>query len=290
METNKTTKADLYKIDPRNIIVEEGFNCRVNFDLDGIKESIRENGVLNPITVFKVKDEEGNEKYRLVDGERRYRAVMSLIEEGVDIMRIPAICIPKKSDADLLIEQIVRNEGKPFNEYEYCTVCQRFLNYGYQKTEIAKKLGKNNGVITYYLDHQSRDERVQNLIKENKISGSEVRRIYAKHKGDEQGAVDEILKAKQTAEEKGKSKITLADLDINGRTKSMRVSDVIRKGIEKLLEYYEKYAKQTNDEDIAINLDLREVLINLQNGLSIDEIFKAAIAESKLNQEMKEAV
>ena len=76
-ELNKKTKTDLYKIDPRAIFVVEGFNSRQDFDLDGLCSSIKENGVLNPVTVIKTKDEEGQERYRLVDGERRYRAVLS---------------------------------------------------------------------------------------------------------------------------------------------------------------------------------------------------------------------
>ena len=132
METtvsNKTMRKDMYMIDPRNIIVVDGFNSRVDFDLDMLCESIKENGVLNPLTVIKTTDEEGNEKYRLVDGERRYRSVMRLIEEGIDIARIPAILIPNMSDAELLVQQIVRNDGKPFNEYEYALACDKFEKY-----------------------------------------------------------------------------------------------------------------------------------------------------------------
>jgi hypothetical protein len=130
------------------------------------------------------------------------------------------------------------------------------------------------------LEHQSRDQRVQQLIKENKISGSEVRRIYQKHKDDEQGAVDEILSAGKTAEAKGKKKITIADLDVNGRTKSMRASDTIRKGVECLLDYYARYCKKAGDE-VSINLDLLDVLQKLNDGLSIDEIFTKAVEEAK---------
>ena len=82
METNKTTKTDIYKIDPRNIVVKDGFNSREDFgDIDTLAKQIEENGILNPISVVPFKDESGNEKYRLIDGERRYRAVMSLLEK-----------------------------------------------------------------------------------------------------------------------------------------------------------------------------------------------------------------
>lgn len=52
METNKTKNTDLFLIDPRNIVVVDGFNVRRDFDLDELKEQIKAKGVLNPLTVI----------------------------------------------------------------------------------------------------------------------------------------------------------------------------------------------------------------------------------------------
>ena len=41
--------------------------------------------LIHILTVIAFKDDEGNEKYKLVDGERRYRATMLAISEGADI-------------------------------------------------------------------------------------------------------------------------------------------------------------------------------------------------------------
>lgn len=294
---NKTTKSDMFKIDPRSIYVVNGFNSRQDFDIDALCESIRENGVLNPLTVIREKDSDGNEKFRLVDGERRYRSVMRLLDEGVEIPRVPAMCIPKMDDAELLLQQVVRNEGKPFNEYEYALACQKFVQFGFTKDDIAKKLGKNNGMITYYLDHLNRDRQVQELIKTGKISGSEVRRIYSGHEHkdsdgnsyvDEKGAIEEILGAKKRAEASGKKNITLADLDINSRTLSKKSSDTIRKGLEKLLFYYQKYSKTSDGTEVDVNLDILDVLEQLKAGNTIDEIFQKAVLEAL--GKVKEAV
>ena len=84
METNKTKNTDLFLIDPRNIVVVDGFNVRRDFDLDELKEQIKAKGVLNPLTVIAFKDDEGNEKYKLVDGERRY---MEGMETAVNIIK-----------------------------------------------------------------------------------------------------------------------------------------------------------------------------------------------------------
>lgn len=64
-------------------------NPRRLFDpspLSELRESIRAHGVLVPITVYKLA---GQEKYAIVDGERRYRCCMDLSKEGISI-QIPA--------------------------------------------------------------------------------------------------------------------------------------------------------------------------------------------------------
>lgn len=278
METNKTVKTDLFKIDPRNIVVVDGFNNRVDFDIDELTESIKENGVLNPITVIRFKDSDGVERYKLVDGERRYRATMKAISEGAEIQRIPALFIPKLSDEELLIQQIVRNDGKPFNEYEMGKACYRFKEcFGRTVSEIAKMLGKNQGCIHYYMDHLNRDERIQELLKNNKITGAEVRRIYAAHKNkdtkeiDEPAAVQEILDAYNKVKATGKKKITSSDLSIDGKCKTVKDSKIIRAGIEMLVKYYEKYSNNYEDE---FDIDFYEILDELKKGKLINEIMQ----------------
>lgn len=128
-ELNATKRTDIYQIDPRNIVVVEGFNARKNFDLDELKEQIRKVGVLNPITVIPFKDKEtGAEKYRLVDGERRYRAVMALLAEGEDIKRIKAMYLPKGTkEEDLLIQQLLKIQANNFPKLKWqnCSIALR---------------------------------------------------------------------------------------------------------------------------------------------------------------------
>ena len=53
METNKTKNTDLFLIDPRNIVVVDGFNVRRDFDLDELKEQIKAKGVLKPLRMMR---------------------------------------------------------------------------------------------------------------------------------------------------------------------------------------------------------------------------------------------
>lgn len=64
-------------------------NPRLLFDklpLDALRDNIRINGVLVPITVYEIR---GQDKYAILDGERRYRCCVDLTEEGLKI-EIPA--------------------------------------------------------------------------------------------------------------------------------------------------------------------------------------------------------
>ena len=291
VQLNKTTKKDMYNIDPRNIVVQENFNCRIDFDLDELKDSIRENGVKNPISVIPFKDENGNEKYRLVDGERRYRATMALISEGADIMRIPALFLSKSLKPDeLLIEQLIRNEGKKFSEYEMGIAFRKFIDLGYEPNEIVKKLGLAPWKVIF-LTHTERDERVQKLMREGKIEGTEVRRIYQAHgKDDEEGAVQEILGAAKKIEGTDKKKITLNDLDkLSSKTIAVKDTSAIKKGLSLLIEYYFKFAIDPNDSDTdepTLLFDMPDVMGIIErlsskgNKETIIDIFEEELAKA----------
>ena len=289
-EINKTTKKDLYMIDPRNIVVQEGFNARSDFgNIAELAEQIKEQGVLNPISVQRYKDENGEEKYRLVDGERRYRAVMMLINEaennGTDsIKRIPAIFLSNSlTEEELLVQQAMRNEGKPFNGYEYGVWCRKLRDkFGYTTAEIAKKLGKNQGMITYWLQIMEMKPELQKLIKEGTVTDVDVRKILQANYKDENVAVAEIEKAKEKAAEKGKAKITLKDLDVNSRTIVFKDSKEIKYGLRKLFDYLAKYTNENGELEVAI--DLKEILDELNKDRTIteilDEVKQKAFAEA----------
>ena len=285
METNKTTKTDIYKIDPRNIVVEDGFNSREDFgDIDTLAKQIEENGILNPISVVPFKDESGNEKYRLIDGERRYRAVMSLLDRGVTIDRIPALFQPKSADQKaLLVQQIIRNEGKGFNEMELAIAYKKLLDEGMTKEEIAEKIaGGKHSKVNYCLGHLNRDKRIQKLIADGKVSGVLVRQIYSAHgKDDKDGAVKELLELAERVEGKietdgnsKKARATKKDL-LSNDVQLRQDSTAIRKGITLLLMYNEHY----NPDKFPIGS--MKTLCDRLRKETIDEIIKSAVDNAR---------
>ena len=214
METNVTKRTDIYSVDPRNVVVVENFNVRRDFALDELKEQIKAQGVLNPITVIPFKDEDGNEKYRLVDGERRLRATLAAIEEGADIKRIKALFLPRNTkEEDLLIEQMMRNEGKNFTEYEQAIMFQRFRDkFGYTASEIAAKFCKSQTFVGRCLSLLELAPEIQEKIENGEISTGAVRQIVSSNKEDEKAQIEAVQDAIADAKEKGNKSASVKNL------------------------------------------------------------------------------
>lgn len=233
-ELNATKRTDIYQIDPRNIVVVEGFNARKNFDLDELKEQIRKVGVLNPITVIPFKDKEtGAEKYRLVDGERRYRAVMALLAEGEDIKRIKAMYLPKGTkEEDLLIQQLLKNTGKQFSEIEMAKLFNRFKEqWGYTQTEIADKFCKKTSFVSRCMALLELPAEIIEMMERGEISADTARQIVSQNKDDEDAQVEAADKAVKTAKAKGKKTATTKDIPVNVQAANLIAK--IRKDLKK---------------------------------------------------------
>lgn len=281
-ETNKTKRTDIFSIDPRNIIVPQGFNSRVNFgNIEELAEQIKTAGMLNPITVQAVKMEDGTEKYNLVDGERRYRAIMLLIEKGEkikdkEIDYVSAIKVPSNlSKSELYVQQAMRNEGKNFNEYEWAVLASKLRDECgiTNMSEIARMLGKNNGQVVYWFKILELPEKYQALVRDGKLCGPDLRRVLQAHDRDTDKAWEDIEKMQAAAEEKGEEKLSLKDLGYDSKTKIFKDSKTIYKGIKVLFDYVEHYSQ----EGVQVEMDLSDMFDKLKNGELIDNILKGAV-------------
>lgn len=264
-ELNSTKRTDIYTIDPRNVVIVENFNVRKEFALDELKEQIKLQGVLNPITVVPFKDEDGNEKYRLVDGERRVRATLAAIEEGAEIARIKAIFLPRNTkEEDLLIEQMMRNEGKNFTEYEQALMFQRFRDkFGYSQSEIAAKFGKSATFIGRCLSLLELAPEIQEKIENGEIRTGAVRQIVGTNKEDEAAQIEAVETAIADAKSKGKSTATAKN--VSGETKALRS---LKKVVDSLLLLFST-ADQMEKPIREVNA--YELISALQTSTSLEE-------------------
>lgn len=260
MKNNATKKTDVFLIDPRNIVVEDGFNVRRDFDLDELKEQIKAKGVLNPLTVIAFKDENGDEKYRLVDGERRFRATMIAISEGADIPFVKALKRPPTmSREDLYIEQMMRNEGKRFTEYECALMFQRFKEeFGYTQNEIAEKFKKSPAFVSKCLSLMDLPIEIQERIINKQISASAAKDIVANYDTEEE-QVNATRKAVELAEKQGKRTVT--NKEINAVQKEAKEAKEIAQALRKVWAYLDGGVMVDVDK-LAILLDKTESLSN----------------------------
>lgn len=231
METNATKRTDLFLIDPRNIVVVDGFNVRRDFDLDELKEQIKANGVLNPLTVIPFK-ENGVEKYKLVDGERRYRATMEAIAEGADIPWVKALKAPKDATTeDLYIEQMMRNEGKRFTEYECAIMFRRFKEeFGYSQIEIANKFKKSPAFVSKCLSLLDLPPYIQEKILKGELSVKAAKEIAANY-GSEKEQVKAAKSAVKSAHEQGRSIATNKEVlnSLKDSKEAKSIAEALRK-------------------------------------------------------------
>jgi len=122
------------------------FQPRTNFNDESLNElasSIRELGIIQPITVRKL----GFDKYQLVSGERRYRA-----SKVVGLATIPAyirIANDQESLEMALVENIQRQDLDPI---EIALSYQRLIDeIQLTQEKLSDRVGKKRSTITNYL-------------------------------------------------------------------------------------------------------------------------------------------
>lgn len=128
----------VYQVPPQDI-ARCPFQPRTEFrreELDDLVESIRENGIIQPLTCRRLPDG----KYELICGERRQRAA---IEAGLKL--VPVVLRQVEDDVAAVMsitENLQRDNLNPIEEAEgYQSLKQRF-NLTYD--EVARRVGKKN--------------------------------------------------------------------------------------------------------------------------------------------------
>ena len=141
------------------------FQPRTNFDEVSIQQlgsSIRELGVIQPITVRKV----GFDKYQLVSGERRYRA-----SKAIGLTTIPAyIRIANDQEAleMALVENIQRQDLDPI---EIALSYRRLIEeIGLTQERLSDRVGKKRSTIANYMRLLKLDPIIQTGMRDGFIS------------------------------------------------------------------------------------------------------------------------
>lgn len=135
--------------------------------MEELKQSIRENGIIQPITVRQIDDE-----FELIAGERRLRACTELNRQS-----IPAYILPVSSDVEMmelaLIENLQRENLNPVEEARAYQMLADTFNLSHE--EIAQKVGKDRSTITNSLRLLLLPEEILRDLKDQKLSPGHAR-------------------------------------------------------------------------------------------------------------------
>lgn len=147
---------------------------RQNFaeeDLHELADSIRENGVLQPITVRR----SAGGGYELVSGERRLRA-----SKMAGRAEIPAILVDSSSRQSAIYAILENIQRRDLDIFEEAKALQLLIHeWGVTQEEAARKLGKAQSTIANKLRLLSLGEEERRFILEHNLSERHARALLA---------------------------------------------------------------------------------------------------------------
>ena len=145
---------------------------RHTFDEEALEElslSIREHGVISPITLRK----DDNNRYMIIAGERRFRAA-----KMAGLTTIPAYIRTAKDEQVMewaLIENIQRED---LDAIEIALAYQRLMDeYNLTQERMSERVGKKRATVANYLRLLKLPAEIQLGIKEKKIDMGHARAI-----------------------------------------------------------------------------------------------------------------
>ena len=166
------------------------FQPRSNFDEEALKElsqSIKELGIIQPITVRKIK---GKNKFQLISGERRLRA-----SKLANIKTIPAY-VRTSDDQGMLEMALVENiQRENLDAIEVAISYQRLLDECKLTQELlSERVGKKRSTVTNYVRLLKLPPQIQLGIRNNEISMGHARTLITINDSDTQVMVFEQIK------------------------------------------------------------------------------------------------
>lgn len=159
----KISKVEPRKEQPRTVFDDAG--------LSELAESIREHGVLQPLTVRSI----GGGYYQIIAGERRWRA-----SRIAGLQEVPARIIEAddlKATELAMVENLQREDLNPVEEaHGYKTL---ITEYGLTQDEVAQRVSKSRPVIANSLRLLSLPKNLLNKLETGELSAGMARTLLS---------------------------------------------------------------------------------------------------------------
>jgi ParB family chromosome partitioning protein len=151
------------------------FQPRADFDqqaLDELKESIKLKGIIQAVTVRKMRDG----FYELISGERRIRALSEL-----GMKTVPAYIIDVRTDQEMLELALIENlQREHLNPVEIAISYQRLMHdVGLSAEDVAQKVSKDRTTIVNFLRLLKLPVKIQEALRKNQLTMGHARALVA---------------------------------------------------------------------------------------------------------------
>lgn len=142
--------------------------------LEELAESIRRHGVMQPIVIRPV----GDQQYEIIAGERRWRAARQ-----AGLTHIPAIVRDMTDQVAIALALIENIQRQDLNPMEQAEALQRFHDeFGLSHQEIADTVGKARATVSNLLRLLGLDDAVKTLLAESRLDMGHARALLSLNK------------------------------------------------------------------------------------------------------------
>lgn len=178
LDTEPKQHSDLFKEIPIEFLRPGRYQPRRDMRpeaLEELAESIKSQGVIQPIVVRPIEKNSGQERYEIIAGERRWRA-----SQLAQLETIPALIRDVPDEAAIamaLIENIQREDLNAIEEAEALYRLQQEFDLSHQ--EVADAVGKSRASVTNLLRLMSLNPSAKTLLENGDIEMGHARAILS---------------------------------------------------------------------------------------------------------------
>ena len=245
---------------------------RREFDPDALQElanSIRELGIIQPITLRKV----DGQKYQIIAGERRWRA-----SQLAGLTKIPAYIVTVEDEGVMEMALVENIQREDLNAIEIALAYQHLADEtGMTQAKISERVGKSRAAVTNYMRLLKLPAQVQIALKNHEIEMGHARALLAldsptqqiklfKEVQQQQYSVRKVEELVQQLKNGGEIKTT------KGRTPSTeKLPEEFNVLSERLAQFFQTKVEMTcspkGKGKITIQFDNEEQLERIMNAL-----------------------
>ena len=225
--------------------------------IEELARSVREHGIVQPLVVTRT----GTDRYKLIAGERRYRAA-----QKAGLTSVPVVVKEMMTEGDALqialIENIQREDLNPIEEAQ--AYHQLHEEFGLTQEEIARRVGKERSTVANFLRLIKLPDPVKKLLASGQLSMGHARALLA---------IESTKKQEQLAERVVKKNLNVRQTEMLASESSPKAAEKTEKEKDVFTRDAEDKLTRTLRAKVEIDRKRRGGVIHIRVG-SEDELIR----------------